>query len=697
MTSATRSRQELVALARMYGIQTSFRDTEGRYVQASSDAILDILKAMRAPVERPYDIGGAIRAREEEEAHRLVEPVHVIWDGQEAVMPVRVLPGSDRFTYELETEAALRQSATVEVRNLRRMDRTRADGQGDTRLLRLPPMPLGYHRLRVLSGEYESECVIISAPQRAYSPPVTAEKDWGVFLPLYALRTSRTGPVADFTDLRKLVDWVASVGGSTIGTLPMLASFLSQPFEPSPYVPASRLFWNELYLDLETALDGQPCQPARDRMGSAEYRQEVDALRAQPHVDYERAFALKRAVLEDQAICAFSERQSDLEAYVKRRPEAADYARFRAICERRGAGWHSWPEPLRSGVATEKDYDEAARRYHLYAQWQAERQMEALSRHANEKGVSLYLDFPIGVHPESYDVWSHRPLFAEGISAGAPPDTFFAGGQDWGFPPLNPYGLRRTAYTPWIQWLRHHMQVAHVLRIDHVMGLHRLYWVPQGRGAQDGAYVRYPAEEMYAILCLESHRHKTVVVGEDLGTVPSYVRESMGKHQISRTYVVQLEVLGKDRRALPPVKPASVATVNTHDLPPFASFLQGSDIDEREELGHFDHGRANQERELREKQKESLLGFLREQGLLAEGQGDEHSVLRACLAYLAKSPSRLVLLNLEDLWFEKEPQNLPGTHTERPNWRRRARHSLEELQEDRRALAVIEEVRRLRQ
>jgi 4-alpha-glucanotransferase len=681
--------QGLLSLARLYGVQTSFRDTEGRRVHAPAEVVLDILRAMRAPLERPSEAADAMRLLVETRAKLAVEPVNVIWEGSQPCVPLSMSPDGSRVVYELETEAGERYSSTVRAEWAAAGRKRGTAPQGP--LLSLPPVAAGYHRLRVKIGRVESECRLICAPQKAYDG---IERGWGAFLPLYALRTDAAKPVADFADLEALANRASQAGANVLGTLPLLASFLGQPFDPSPYSPASRLFWNELYLDLDAALRDVPCERAREELESASFRQEAARLANEPLVDYAEAFRLKRRVLQKQAACAFEAPKPELDAYARRRPDVEAYARFRAAGERLGTGWPSWPEPQRSGTIGEGDFDEADRRYHVFGQWQAEQQIQALTTRARERDLHLYLDYPLGVHGHSFDVWRHPELFAEGAAAGAPPDTFFMGGQNWGFPPLDPHALRADGYRQWIAWLRHHMEVADVLRIDHVMGLHRLYWVPEGREAREGAYVRYPAEELYAIMSLESHRTRTVVVGEDLGTVPAYVREAMGRHAIRRMHVVQLEALPE--RPLSPLRTASLASLNTHDLAPFAAFWKGSDIAERQALSHFDAGHAARDRKFREGQKRAILDFLREQGLLDAGSDDAASVLLACLRFLGQSPARTVLLNLEDLWLETEPQNIPGTSSERPNWRKKARLGLDEMFEEPALRAIFDEMSRLR-
>jgi len=408
--------------------------------------------------------------------------------------------------------------------------------------------------------------------------------------------------------------------------------------------------------------------------------------------------ALKHTVLGKLADSFFSnglDRHVAFGRFLEKNPAVADYARFRATGERQRTPWPSWPQPARDGVLKPRDYDEEAYRYHLYGQWAADEQVRRLREKADQNGQQMYLDLPLGVHPHGYDVWRERGLFALDASTGAPPDAVFTRGQDWGFPPLHPERLREQRYRYFIAYLRHHLRHARLLRIDHVMGLHRLFWIPEGVDASEGVYVRYPAEELYAILSLESHRHSSSIVGENLGTVPAYVNQAMGRHGVSRMYVVQYE-MSAGQRPLHGISSDSVASLNTHDMPPFAAFWQDMDIDERLALGLVDKAGAYRERRGRQGLKRGLVSLLQKSGRLRVGCEDTHAVLKGCLALLGGSRARVVLVNLEDLWLETRPQNIPGTVQEYSNWRRKARYSLEEFRGRPEVVDVLRETDRLR-
>jgi 4-alpha-glucanotransferase len=675
-------REDLATLARLYGAQTSYHDAMGQYVEAGPESLLAVLRALQAPVEGMADVPEALRERWEELGHRVVEPVTVAWDGHAPSIELHPAGGSGSLAYHLDLESGERRAQMVDLQSLPEIPPREGSPRPGRRLTLAEPLPPGYHRLTVEVDGRSSESLILAAPTRCYAGPPGEETKplWGVFLPLYALRTSRSWGAGDFSDLETLAEWASGLGGGFVATLPLLAAFLDEPFEPSPYGPASRLFWNELYVDPRRLPEMEDCASARRLIESPDFLREVEVLRAAPRVDYARLAALKRRVLEELAQRFFAhpgDRQDEFQRFVTAKPGLEDYAAFRAVGDRRGESWQSWPERLREGILAPADYDDEDRRYYLWTQWAADQQIRSLAGEARKRGPGLYLDLPVGVHGGGYDVWRHRDLFAEGASAGAPPDTFFTQGQEWGFPPLQPERLRERGYDYLIDCLRHHLQHAGILRLDHVMQLHRLFWVPRDMGAAAGVYVRYPAEELYAVLSIESHRHRAVMVGENLGTVPPEVYEAMDRHEVLGMYVVQYE-LQPGSQGLRPPPARCVASLNTHDMPTFEGFLQSKDVDDLQSLGFFTPEQARQEKErrgwIRHEMEEELPP-----GQRGRGAATDLALLHRRLDHLATSPARMAQVNLEDLWQETEPQNVPGTHDERPNWRRKARFSFEEF------------------
>jgi 4-alpha-glucanotransferase len=675
---------DLRRLAELYGVQTSYTDSTGKHVEARPEALLGVLRALGAPVENVADAAEALRARENELAERSLEPVVVAWDGHAHDLEVRLRGTNGSLACHLDLENGERRGWVLDVESL-------PPAREGRRRLPLPEaLPSGYHRLRVESGGQSYESLVISAPSRAYTDRRSL---WGVFLPLYALRTERSWGAGDFSDLETLAEWTASLGGGVVATLPMLSAYLDEPFEPSPYAPASRLFWNEIYLDPRRLPEFNEHLAARRMLESSDLQSEIEALQNAPQVDYARLASLKRRVLEELAHRFFArpgDRYDDFDRFVRKKKDLEIYAAFRAVGDRRGESWQCWPERLRDGSLASADFDEEDYRYYLWTQWACDQQLAALAKEARRRGPGLYLDLPLGVHGSAFDVWRERELFAQGAAAGAPPDTFFTKGQNWGFPPIRPDVLRERGYEYLIASFRHHLEHAGLLRIDHVMQLHRLFWIPQGMEAADGAYVTYPADELYAVLSLESHRSQAMIVGENLGTVPPEVYESMDRHDVLGMYVVQYELQpGSQGLRTPPERTA--ASLNTHDMPMFSAFLEAKDVEDLENLGFFSADQAREERARRAQLRQEM-----ERDIPQEARGDQEAtdraVLRNLLEWLAASPARMVLVNLEDLWGELEPQNVPGTSTERPNWRRKARLTFEEFSQK---PEVVEPLRRV--
>jgi 4-alpha-glucanotransferase len=622
---------ELRALARRYSIEPSYTDASGKKQTASRDALTAMIE-LRA--------GEPIRdAAARTGNSKFLEPVIVLWGTAIPRIAVGATDGT-RLDWDLELD-----------------DGSWRAGRGvvnDGVLTLDAPLPYGYHTLQT-GG---SSALLMVAPLKARAPRSPA---WGIFVPAYAAHTSRSWGIGDLSDLLEYAKWIDPFGGSVVATLPMLAAFDD---EPSPYSPLSRLFWNELYIDLTLLPEFRP-----EEVNEAT----LAALRAERDVPWREARREKRRVLE-----ACAERFQPDAAYEEFAKRARDYGEFRSRVENGG--------PAAAP-------DEASTRLHLYAQYRMAQQIRDVAVSTRKFGAGLYLDFPLGVHADGYDVWRYGHLFARGTAVGAPPDTFFTKGQNWGFPPLDPDAMREDRYAYLRAAIRHHAAHAGLLRLDHVMGLHRLYWIPEGREATDGLYVRYRAEELYAILVLESQRHGCTIVGEDLGTVPPEVPRAMRRHGLRRMYVVQYES-SPECDPDPPAR-ASVASLNTHDMPTFAAFWEARDVDDRLEQGLLDDTGAREERRNRELVRQRVRRLLADQGHLDDaGPEDPASVRDALLSFLASSPAELVLINLEDLWGETSAQNVPGV-PER-SWKQRFRLSLEEAAGDSRIEATLILIQQLR-
>ncbi len=672
---------DVKALARAAGIDPDYISWTGAPTTSSEESLLAAVKAL-APdlgvqVASDDDVRGALADIERNRWNELVPPVVVGWDGS-LVVPFSVDANSDD---EWEIEVTTESGKTHAARG--RLFALPADSHawpgGKVHCIRRASLwcdgELGYNTVEWRCGVERGRAMGIAAPTRAHGGP-GGPRRWGVFAPVYGLSSPQSGAAGDLASLRQLFEMVGKRGGRYVATLPILAAFLDEPCHFSPYSPASRHYWNELYLDLgaiatEVGLPAPVAPPIPAGL-----------------IDYRAQYQWRREAMGPLLAGLYELHRAEIDAWAES-TTTWDYAAFRALTETTRASWREWPAmwrdelPLvrtrRDAIANGVDADRLD--LHVVAQWAMQRQLERLRddqhsaslRDAAPPGtsgrVALYLDLPVGVNLDAYEVWRDRHLFLTSLAAGAPPDPLFLGGQNWGLPPLSPIAARRDHYRYVIRCIRHHMRVAGMLRIDHVMGLFRLYVVPEGRPATDGVYLRYHAEDMLAILALESVRHKCALVGEDLGTVPDHVRPAMARHGMFRLHVGQWFLPGKvgDRPGSSP--PESIASLNTHDTATFAGWWNGADIDDRRDLKLITEEQDARERRERAEARSAVLAF-------AAPRVDDHltAVERAMVAAtadLAAGPAEVVLVALDDLALDPVPHNVPGTTTERPNWQRR--------------------------
>lgn len=722
--------RQLEQLAEACGVLTSYQDVYQQRRQVSVESLLAVLQTLRVPVTSLSDVPQALAAKQTERLQRGIEPVVVVWDGEPAAFEL-TLP-ADHTDRVVDCVVHL-EGREEQVGRHHRLDRLRprmsSCGCFKTYELAVPAgLKQGYHALVVETSERTFRASILSAPRHAYKNDAGRRK-WGCFLPLYSLHSSRNWGAGDFTDLQNLADWTARAGGDVTGTLPLLAAFLDEPgADPSPYSPVSRLAWNEFYVDVQRAAEWVAVPAAAERVQSADFRASLAQVRASKGVPYYQIMALKRRVLE--LLCQWffrqqpPQRMAQFQQFLRDRPHVEDYAEFRAAGERQSAAWQQWPAAMRDGNLSERDYEAKNKQYHLYVQWIAHQQLAAMET----SGSGLYLDLPLGVRHDGYDVWRWRDCYARGASAGSPPDAVWTQGQDWSFPPLHPEAIREQGYLHVRDYVRHHLQHTSRLRIDHVMQLHRLFWIPRGLPAKQGVYVRYRPEEFYAVFALESHRHRAELVGENLGTVPQEVNDAMDRHHFRRMYVVQYEMADEqspgetasagaapsgpgvetavdalpvearqnETQPLKDVPAGAVASLNTHDMPPFAAWWHGEDLPLREELGLLDKQESARERQQLERNKKRLTAWLCREGLIRSLRADEREVMLGLLKFLAASDAGVALVNLEDLWLERRPQNIPGTGPERDNWTRRSALSWEAFTRNPDVVGALREIEQLR-
>ena len=567
----------------------------------------------------------------------------------------------------------------------------------------------GYYTLTFVAGDdalAQTRCAVV--PQSCYRPPSLrqGERIWGLAAQLYGVRSRRNWGMGDFTDVRTLIGACAASGAGIVGLNPLHALFPHNPRHVSPYSPSSRLFVNPLYLDVEAIEDFDECEAARERVRSSAFRERLEALRAGDLVDHPgvasakfEIFELLYASFHDRHQRRLTQRAAAFAAFRRATGESLRrHALFDALQEHFFTrdpsmwGWPVWPEAYRNPASPEVTAFERshARRVDFYAwlQWQCDLQRAAIAQDVASAGVAVgcYTDLAVSIDPGGAEAWAQQDLYAQAASVGAPPDAFNREGQDWGLPPIVPSRLRAACYEPFLATLRANMRHAGALRIDHVMGLMRLFWVPRGGKPADGAYVHYPFEDLAGLVALESHRHRCMVIGEDLGTVPDDVRRTLEVHDVLSYRVLMFE---RDDRGFRPPRAypeRALATASTHDLPTLRGWWEAHDIDVRASLGMI-HGNSEVERQRAERRndRERLLEALDAAGLLTErARNDAHSatltveLAQAIISFLASTPSVIAVLQLEDLLLVREQANVPGTIDEHPNWRRKLPARLED-------------------
>ncbi len=646
---------ELDALARLAGVLPEYRAYDGRTIHVEAETVLAVLGALGVVVSHPKDAAAALVEAREARSRRLLEPVVVHRGGAPTVMlgaSVAHAPASWSLTITCE-DGRTKRAGLPEL--------IVGPHQGGGVLARVPTtdgsaLGPGYHELVLEGPAVVARALLVSAPRC----PVP-RRGWGVFMPLYALRSASDWGAGSYVDLAALGRWTASVGGDFLGMLPLYPAFLDPPCDPSPYLPVTRLALNELYVDPAAVPELEAAPSARRLLSSGPFAARVVATHRAVSVPYEELVRSGRG-------------EAELRGFAEVRPDLLAYARFRATGERHGRDWHSWPASAARECGA-LPFSDPAVLYHLCAQWLAHRQLADASG-----AIPIYGDLPVGVHPQGFDPYFEPEAFAGGVQGGAPPDAFYAGGQAWALPPLHPVGIRAQGYRHLIAVLRSAFAHLGALRIDHVMGLHRMYWIPEGHDARHGAYVSYRAEELRAIVALEAHRAGAVVVGEDLGTVDESVREAMAEDRMLRTWVFEFATSRSDPLPEPPAQ--CIASIGSHDVPRFAAFWRGAapgEPNDTDELvaGRIENARALERRAWREALSRAL-------GVEPEASGASHetlerSALGGVLEHLAAGPAALVLVDLQDLWGELEQENRPGTGSGAGNWRHRSALELEQL------------------
>ncbi|GGS71958.1 4-alpha-glucanotransferase [Streptomyces griseoviridis] len=683
---------ELTRLAELHGVAASYRPSPDRTVTASATALTRALAALGVDAEGPDAVRAALAAREDARRAALLPPTLVRWSGGPVPAALAALPPGTRVGVTTE--------------------------QGEERA-GVEDLPPGVHRLTATAPDGRlARCHLVVAPPRLPAPP---GRSYGLLVQLYSLLSRRSWGMGDLGDLGELAAWAGrALGAGFVQVNPLHAAVpgsAGTPTDPSPYRPSSRRFPDPVHLRIENipeyayAADRTRLDGLLERAG----RLRADALGGPDAlIDRDAVWRLKREALEvlREVPLGPGRRAAYCDHLAAQGQALEDHATWCALAEVHGPDWRRWPAALRDprSAATARARTELRDRvdFHTWLTWLTETQLADAQRTARDSGmpVGIVHDLAVGVHPVGADAWAQREYFAEGMSVGAPPDAFNSRGQDWGLPPWRPDRLAESGYAPFRDLLRALFRYAGALRIDHVMGLFRLWWVPEGLPPTEGAYVRYDAEAMLAVLVLEASRAGAVVIGEDLGTVEPGVREALRERGVLGTSVLWFERDWEgDGRPLPADRWRAdcLATATTHDLPPTAARLTGDHVALRDRLGLLTRPAEEERAEAAADAGEWLdllarLGLLRGPGGGADPDSEEAGV-QAVYRFLRTTPARMAGIWLPDAIGDRRPQNLPGTWDQYPNWRLPIAGpdgrpvTLEELAASPRLRALIEAVR----
>ncbi|MEU9622825.1 4-alpha-glucanotransferase [Streptomyces sp. NPDC048155] len=695
----------LSRLAALHGVATSYSPSADITVPVSDDTVVAVLAALGVDATTPEAVRESLAAAESSARSRLLPPTLVAWTGEPLPPALTALPPGTTLDIGLEDAGS---PAHPRMRIPAVSGRGAADGAmgASTRasagasaevcaaagaeggaVTAGPPAPVwwvepppGVHRLTVRGpGGRSASCTLVVAPPHLPRPPARSH---GFLVQLYSLLSARSWGMGDLGDLADLAAWSGrTLGAGFVQVNPLHAAVLGSPTDPSPYRPSSRRFPDPVHLHVESVPE---YGHVPDRATLDDLRQDAatlsdTVLNKGALIDRDAVWELKRQALElvREVPLTPGRRAAYCDFLAEQGQALEDHALWCALAEVHGSDWHIWPAALRDPRSEETA---RARRelldrvdFHCRLAWLTDSQLAAAQRAALDAGMAVGIvhDLAVGVHPGGADTWAQQDAFAHGMSVGAPPDAFNARGQDWGLPPWRPDALAASGYAPYRGLLRGLLAHAGALRIDHVMGLFRLWWVPEGRPPTEGTYVSHDAEAMLAVLVLEAHRAGAVVVGEDLGTVEPGVREALARRGVLGTSVLWFERdwAGSGRPLAPEEwREGCLATATTHDLPSTAARLTGDHVTLRHRLGLLTRGL---EEELRADATDTAewLGHLSRRGLLPEGEGDEEGAVRAVHRFLLRTPARMIGVWLPDTVGDRRPQNLPGTWDQYPNWR----------------------------
>ncbi|KAD4060017.1 4-alpha-glucanotransferase [Arthrobacter yangruifuii] len=673
-------------LADFHKVATTFTGWDGSEQPVSDSTLRSVLSAMGLATGSEQDLERSLAESKTAAWKRVLPPTVVVRRGKPGTVPVHLPPGSSaQLTLHLEEGSAQEldwPSAPVEERDV--------DGAAVARTM--VPLPagldLGWHRLEVHCGDISGSAVLVVTPDRLdTADALQGHRAWGVQAQLYSVRSSRSWGIGDLTDLADL----AAVAGTDYDAgfvliNPLHAAEPVPPIEPSPYLPTTRRFFNPLYIRVEAVPEYAYLPDSQRQAAEEAARSLYPANTSSAELDRNASYAAKLEVLQDvYRVKRSPSRRKQFHAFTADAGQGLEnFARWCALAEELAPGAPEWAE------ATGPESDYVVSRlprlqdridFFKWLQWICDEQLEAVQRAAKKAGMGIGVihDLAVGVHPSGADAWMLRDVLTAGISVGAPPDMFNQRGQDWSQPPWHPGRLAESGYAAYRDMIRTILRHAGGIRVDHILGLIRLWWIPQGAESPgEGAYVYYDHEAMIGILALEAQRAGAVVIGEDLGVFEPWVQEYLAERGVLGTSILWFEQTDDGPRAPEDYRTGALTSVNTHDLPPTAGYLAGEHVNLRESLGLLNRP-VEEERKADSEAQEAVLDALRQRGLLPEsaagqvaGQmhGEEvQQTVEALHEFILQTPSVLLGVALADLVGEKKTQNQPGTADEYPNWR----------------------------
>lgn len=701
--------RELVSkIAHLRNVSDQFLDFQGRETNVPIENIESLLRAMSYNLDDEESLAREAWELDTHQWNKLLEPITVLSPHRSSwgvCVYINSQSLNESVVWSVRTETGETIAGSVCLTELEQTgDYWMIDGtQFVRRNLTMPSdLPLGYHEISVKVSDVTASSPLIVAPETCFHNEAMhrGDKIWGSAIQLYTLRSERNWGMGDFTDLKELVKEMAAQGADVVGLNPIHALYPISPDHCSPYSPSNRSFLNVLYTDIEAVPEFEESPALKRKVTTKTFNARVSHLREQAYVEYTGVSALKfecfkvlYSVFKKKHLGKGTQRDVAFQAFVKEQGEPLrQQAVFDALLAHfkeqdiNAWGWPVWPEVYQnhhseSVAKFEKENAEAVT-YWMYLQFVADEQLQQVYQFAKELGmkIGLYRDLAVGADRGGAEVWGNREAFCLDASVGAPPDALGPNGQNWGLPPMDPIKLKHEGYKTFITLLRNNMRACSALRIDHALGLLRLWWCPPGKSAAYGAYVYNDLFDFLGILALESQRNECMVIAEDLGTVPVEVTEFFPKVELYSNKVFYFEI--KDQGCLPPEQYATkaLAVVCNHDIPTVKAYWTGSDLDLRWELGMFGSEQDfTQEKASREWSKRQILLSLDKEGLLPsgvsteEGQSSDMSfeLCSAIHQYLARCNSQIVGVQLEDLLLIESPVNIPGTSVEYPNWRRK--------------------------